>query len=220
MLLRRWNYTLDPLNRVVGQCRQGSILSMDAGITITVFSLRSIFKTSAETERAHSLYAETILAARRPLFFNAGGVPDTAEGRFEMIALIAFLVLQRLKMIEGTNELSQKYFDIMFDDIDSNLRELGVGDISVGKKVKKLAESFYGRIKAYEGSLEADDNELLTAALMRNVYRNTDVAHETAAKLSVYVRDEVSHLNELEDQVFLDGKISFIDPSQAFGVTS
>lgn len=193
---------------------------MYAGIIKAVFSLRSIFKTSAETERAHTLYAETILAARRSLFFNEGYVPDTAEGRFEMIALTAFLVLQRLKKIEGTNELSQKYFDIMFDDIDSNLRELGVGDLAVGKKVKKLAESFYGRIKAYEGGLETDDNKLLTAALLRNVYRKTNVTPEVAEKLSVYVRDEASHLNSQEDQAFLGGKISFIDPSQAFGVTS
>lgn len=185
-----------------------------------MFSLRSIFKNSAETELAHTLYAETILAARRPLFFNAGGVPDTAEGRFEMIALIAFLVLQRLKKIEGTNELSQKYFDVMFNDLDSNLRELGVGDLSVGKKIKKLAESFYGRIKAYESGLEADDNVTLTASLMRNVYRHTDVSPEIGAKLSVYVHDEATNLNDQSDQAFLDGKINFTDPSKAFGVVS
>lgn len=193
---------------------------MGAGIARAVFSFRSIFTNSAETELAHTLYAETILAARRPMFFNAGDVPDTAEGRFEMIALTAFLVLHRLKKIEGTNELSQKYFDVMFDDLDSNLRELGVGDISVGKKIKKLAESFYGRIKAYEGGLEADGNDILTAALIRNVYRYTDVPPETAAMLSVYVRNEAANLDDQSDQAFLDGNIKFTEPSKAFGASS
>jgi len=193
---------------------------MDAGILRTVFSFRSIFKNSDETELAHTLYAETILAARRPLFFNEGCVPDTAEGRFEMIALIAFLVLQRLKKIDGTNDLSQKYFDVMFTDIDSNLRELGVGDLSVGKKVKKLAESFYGRIKAYEAGLDADSNDQLTAALMRNIYRNTDVSPDIGAKLATYVRGEAEHLSHLEDKAFLDGTITFSDPTPAFGAKS
>jgi len=193
---------------------------MDAGIFSAVFSFSSIFKNSDETELAHTLYAETILAARRPLFFNAGGVPDTTEGRFEMIALTAFLVLQRLKKIDGTNDLSQKYFDVMFSDIDSNLREMGVGDLSVGKKVKKLAESFYGRIKAYEAGLEADNNDQLTAALMRNVYRNTDVTQETGAKLATYVRHEAEHLARLDDKNFLDGTITFADPGPAFGANS
>ncbi len=190
---------------------------MDAGITNIVFSLRSILKPNAETELARALYAETILAARRTVFFNEGGVPDTPEGRFEMVALTAFLVLQRLKQIEGAQSLSQKYFDVMFDDIDSNLRELGVGDLSVGKKVKKLAESFYGRIKAYESGLNATGNEILCAALTRNVFRHTETAPEIVAKMAAYMRDEAEALSEQDDKSIQQGTISFTGPQMGKG---
>ena len=95
--------------------------------------------------------------ARKPDFYRTAGVPDTVQGRFEMIALHMFLVLHRLKQEGGTGtDLAQNLFDLMFQDMDRNLRELGTGDLAVGKRIKTLAKELYGRIAAYEKGLNAD----------------------------------------------------------------
>ncbi|WNJ98577.1 ubiquinol-cytochrome C chaperone family protein [Thalassospiraceae bacterium LMO-JJ14] len=174
-----------------------------------MFSLRSLFGTNPDTETARALYAETIVAARRPEFYTAMDVPDTPEGRFEILALMAFLVLRRLKNEADARKISQAFFDVMFDDIDSNLRELGVGDISVGKKVKKLAESFYGRIKAYEEALADDDDARLCQTLARHPYRKTHPAERHIARLAKHVRAEDRHLAEQDVADLLSARIGF-----------
>ena len=106
-------------------------------------------------------------------------------------------------------------FDIMFEDIDSNLRELGVGDISVGKKVKRLAESFYGRIKAYEEALAANDNNELCRTLARHPYRNMEPAELNLERLARQIRDEDAHLAAQDMAALLSGKITFCSIQQA-----
>lgn len=174
-----------------------------------MFSLKSLFKSNPDTDTARILYGETIHAARRHDFFSAMGVPDTPEGRFEILSLMAFLVLRRLKTEPEAKDVSQAFFDVMFDDIDANLRELGVGDISVGKKVKKLAESFYGRIKAYEEALAVEGNDQLCHALTRYPYRNTDPVHGNITRLAAHVRTEDAHLAAQGTEDLLSAKISF-----------
>ncbi|MEX0693170.1 MAG: ubiquinol-cytochrome C chaperone family protein [Rhodospirillales bacterium] len=181
-----------------------------------MFSLRALFRAKPGVEIARTLYSETILAARRPRFFTDCGVPDTPEGRFEMLALSAFLVLNRLKTIPQSNDLSQAYFDVMFDDIDSNLRELGVGDISVGKKVKKLAQSFYGRIKAYETGLDDPGNGKLMDALERNLLRGTGADQDTIRAMCAYVRAEQAFLAGQDAGQLSAGSIQFIDLNSVF----
>ena len=90
-----------------------------------MFKIRNPFKTRKELDIAHTLYTNTVIAARDPHFFTAWQVPDTPEGRFEILALTAFLVLKRLKVDQANKDIAQAYFDIMFEDIDANLRELG-----------------------------------------------------------------------------------------------
>ncbi|MDP4796389.1 MAG: ubiquinol-cytochrome C chaperone [Rhodospirillales bacterium] len=181
-----------------------------------MFSLRSLFKTKPNVEIAQALYGTTILAARRPFFFTECGVPDTPEGRFEMLALSAFLVLNRMKNFADMAELSQTYFDVMFDDIDSNLRELGVGDISVGKKVKKLAQSFYGRIKAYEAGLHDESDGALSMAIERDLLRGTSPERANIEKLVKYVRAEHDFLSRQDADSLAAGRISFVDLSDVF----
>ena len=107
--------------------------------------------------------------ARQPVFFTEYGVPDTLDGRFELICLHAFLYLHRLKAERRTaSRLCQGFFDTMFADFDRSLREMGTGDLSVGKQVKRMAQAFYGRIRAYEEGL-AGDEAALPAALARNL---------------------------------------------------
>ena len=125
--------------------------------------------------------------------------------------MTAFLTLRRLKSIDGAESLAQTYFDLMFDDIDANLRELGVGDISVGKKVKKLASGFYGRIKAYDHALdEVDGDSALAEALRRFPFRGIDVGDQTLNAVIAHVRAENAHLTAQADDAFIDGTATFL----------
>ena len=140
--------------------------------TIAIWTRTVVAKLTrrrAEKDVAGRLYGDVVRQARRPEFFTNCGVPDTAQGRFAMIALHAFLVLHRLKRDRGSGvALAQGVFDAMFTDMDRNLREMGTGDLGVGPRVKALAQSFYGRISAYGAGLEGDD-DVLSGALKRNL---------------------------------------------------
>ena len=174
-----------------------------------MFSLKSLFGHPPETGPARALYAATIHAARRPEMFTDMALPDTPEGRFEALALMAFLVLKRLKSEPTAKRISQAYFDVMFDDVDSNLRELGVGDMSVGKKVKKLAESFYGRIRTYDAALAAPDDGLLIEALRRYPYRGAEPTAAHVERLARQVRRDDAALAAQPADKLLAGDIAF-----------
>ncbi len=174
-----------------------------------MLNLKKLFKPNAEWNAAHALYAASVLAGRDPVFFGVWGVPDSAEGRFEALSMVAFLALRRLKQPPLPSSLGQAYFDIMFDDIDSNLREMGVGDIAVGKKVKKLAESFYGRIKAYDTGLDAKDDAALTMTLGKFLFRGVSPSAETLGAACAYMRAQSQHLADQHDAQLSTGTISF-----------
>lgn len=125
-----------------------------------------------EREAAFRLYGEIVKQARRPVFFTGLGIPDSPEGRFETVALHAALVMRRLKA-EGAagRTLAQALFDVMFMDVDVNLREIGVGDLSVGKYVKRFARQFYARIAALESALATGERTALEGFLAGNVWR-------------------------------------------------
>jgi cytochrome b pre-mRNA-processing protein 3 len=114
---------------------------------------------------AARIHAAIVARAREPVFFATFGVKDTLDGRFDLVTLHAWLVLDRLKQ---DAPLSQAVVDAIFSGFDEALRELGAGDIGIGKRVKKLANAFYGRLKAYDA---AKDEGAMAAALIRNVYR-------------------------------------------------
>lgn len=121
-----------------------------------------------------ALYDAIVAAARQPRFFADWGVPDTVDGRFDVIVLHLFLVLDRLKGEPA--ETRQKLIDYFFSDMDNSLREMGVGDVSVGKKVRIMAEAFYGRLTAYSAAL-MEDEIALAASLKRNVYAGEKNTH-------------------------------------------
>ena len=114
--------------------------------------------------KAAKLYAAVVERAREPVFFAIFGVKDTLDGRFDLIVLHVWLVLDRLK----GGPLSQAFVDRVFVGFDEALRELGAGDIGIGKRVKKFADAFYGRMQAYG---EATNEASMEAALIRNLYR-------------------------------------------------
>jgi cytochrome b pre-mRNA-processing protein 3 len=148
------------------------------------------FRPSAIEADAHRLYGRLVEQARAPGFYGAGGVPDSLDGRYEMVVLHVFLALRRLKR-EGAaaGARAQALFDAMFADMDRSLREIGVGDLSVGKRVKEMARGLYGRIAAYEAGLERPDDDALEQALKRNVYGTVATpAAPAPARLARYVR--------------------------------
>ncbi len=126
----------------------------------------------ARRRAAHRLYCALVNQARTPRFFAELGVPDTPEGRFEMIGLHAALLLRRLRAEGAAGQaLGQALFDLMFADLDASLRELGVGDLSVGRHVKRYAGYFYARLGALDEALAAGDPAGLRPMLAANVYR-------------------------------------------------
>lgn len=139
-------------------------------------------------EIATNLYLATVAQARDPVFYEKMGVPDTIDGRFEMITLHTCLVMRRLKDLgsDGSN-LSQAYFDAMFHDMDRNLRELGVSDMAVGKRMKKMMQGFYGRVAAYDLGLADEDHKDLRAAIARNVYGTVDPQQNWISAMVIYV---------------------------------
>ena len=115
----------------------------------------------AHAEAAHRLYDEVVKQARTPLLYSELGVPDTPEGRFEMVALHAALLIRRLRAAGGPGRaLGQALFDLMFADMDASMRELGVGDLGVGKQVQRLAGQFYARLAALDDAFGKGDMTL------------------------------------------------------------
>ena len=118
------------------------------------------------------LYGAAVAAARAPLFYEVLGVPDTLDGRFDLVGVHVALLIRALRRLPAPGPvLAQAVFDAMFSDMDVNLREMGVGDLSVGKRVRAMWEAFHGRAAAYEAALDAGDRPGLAAALERNVWR-------------------------------------------------
>jgi cytochrome b pre-mRNA-processing protein 3 len=139
----------------------------------------------AETDAARLLAAVTA-ASRRPDLFGENRVPDTLEGRFEMLALHAALALRRLRTARAAPALGQAFVDQVFSQLDAGLREDGVGDLSVAKRMRVLAGAFYGRVRAYDAAWEAPT--ALAAALARNVAAPPFAASLAAHALALAAR--------------------------------
>jgi cytochrome b pre-mRNA-processing protein 3 len=171
--------------------------------------LASLFRRNRFRPQAFATYASIVEHARAPDFFLRLDVPDTLDGRFEMIALHMFLVLNRLKAEhDETAEFAQTLFDAMFADLDRGLREMGATDMGVGKRVKEMAKGFYGRIAAYEKGLEGDD-ETLSEALKRNLYGTVQPRPEAIATLGRYMRAQARALARQPVEAFFDDHIKF-----------
>ncbi|MBI1985372.1 MAG: ubiquinol-cytochrome C chaperone family protein [Rhodospirillales bacterium] len=164
---------------------------------------------------ARGLYLSLVAQARQPGFYLQCGVPDTVDGRFDMILLHAFLVLRRLKRDHSrTADLAQALFDLMFADMDRNLREMGVGDLAVGRRVKAMAAAFYGRIAAYEAGLDAGD-ATLAEALKRNLYRKANPDAAAIDAVAAYLRREALALDGQPLAGLMAGAVTFGPPPAA-----
>ena len=175
-------------------------------------------------EAAALAYGRVVEQARQPVFFAGYGVPDTLDGRFELICLHAFLYLYRLKADRPQSAaLSQAFFDAMFADLDRALREMGTGDLSVGKHVKRMARGFYGRIRSYQDGVDSADS-VLAAALKRNLFGTVHGSAPQIAGMAEYVHASVGELARQPAAELLSGRVRFPvpeigKPSGAFAVS-
>ncbi len=159
---------------------------------------------------AEALYHTAVAQARQPAFYRALGVPDTWQGRFEMVALHTWLLLRRLKA-GGPGEpaeLAQAVFDAMFRDMDANLRELGTSDIGMGRRIRRLAESFYGRMAAYDDGLDTAETTL-AEALARNIHG--DDPGPAARALADYVARTTAALDAQPLDALIKGDVHFTE---------
>jgi len=154
---------------------------------------QSLFRQRGPKIVGRQLYDSVVERARQPLFYTDFAVSDSIEGRFELYSLHVILLLHRLKgQGPQATDTAQALFDTFISQLDHALREIGVGDLSVAKKMRKLGEAFYGRAKAYETILAAPDMEGLPALIERTLYAEVDrPATET---LVSYVQRSVAAL--------------------------
>jgi cytochrome b pre-mRNA-processing protein 3 len=156
-------------------------------------------------------YQALTSAARMPDFYERLNVPDTVMGRFEMLSVVMILFFRRTRASETSGqEIAQEIVDAFFEDIDYSIRELGVGDNSVPKRMKKLAGMFYGRLDSYARALESGDIDALEAALRRNIHpENADQALSMRQLADYMVRAE-NALNTVPESVLAQGEASLV----------
>jgi cytochrome b pre-mRNA-processing protein 3 len=172
-----------------------------------------LFSRSPRSDSIAALYGAIVAQARSPAFYRIYGVPDTVNGRFEMIVLHAVLVLARLDAEgEKTRALGQAVFDCFCGDMDANLREMGVGDIAVPRRMKAIGEAFYGRQRAYEAAMNDAASEPLAEALARNVYAAEPGKAPSAVQLAAYAQNAAGRLAALDRSALLAGRTDFPDP--------
>ena len=156
-----------------------------------------------------AIYGMIVTQARDPSFYRELGVPDTVNGRFDLLVLHLWMVLRRLRSIEGSAPLPQALFDRFCEDMDGNLREMGVGDLTVPKKMHAFGEAFYGRSAAYDAAL-ASGGEALAKALCKNVLSGKGM--ENAVRLATYVDVAILRLDQLEEATLAAARWTFPGP--------
>ena len=183
-------------------------------------NLRNFFAFAERSEQAMNLPAEILYQkclshSRNPALFEKGGVEDTLDGRFDSLCLSVGCVMHRLALVSDTHkqtakDVSQQIFDIFCADMDLTLREMGVGDLGVSKRVKVMSEAFVGRLSAYREALTQNDAGALEQALLRNLYRSeTPSASDLkqAQMLAQKLTEFITKLSRLEDEALLTAKI-------------
>lgn len=159
---------------------------------------------------ADRLNAAIVSAARAPVLYTEYGVADSLEGRFEMIVLHAALLFRRMAGLDGAQERMQAVFDRIFADVDRALREIGVGDLAVPRRVRRMAEGFYGRAQAYRAALDAQSRADLVDALQRNVFPH---GGGDAVRLARYTEASAAALAAQDAAALLAGTMRLPDPA-------
>jgi cytochrome b pre-mRNA-processing protein 3 len=181
--------------------------------------LSAFFGLARRSRHEHAgfrLYTAAVAAAREPALYQSLGVADTLDGRFDLVCLHAYLLVRRLQReAEPGPALAQAVFDAMFSDMDVSLREMGVGDLSVGRRVRAMWEAFNGRAHAYDAALVAGDSAALEAALVRNVWRGAPPPAGCATELARLVTAQAAFLDGQDFAALAAGEARFLPAAEA-----
>ena len=173
--------------------------------------LKRLFGRSRFDDVSHDLYDAIVAQARQPAFYTHFAVPDSVDGRFDLVVLHAILTMRRLRRCGAEGEARvQKLFDLMFADFDRALREMGVGDLRVGKRIKQMAGAFYGRASTYGAALDGAETGDLGDALRRNLYGTADPVATILEAMAGHVLSQDRHLTGLPDEDILAGRLNFL----------
>ena len=174
---------------------------------------RRLFRRERENPISSVLYGAIVAQARDPALYRDLGIADTADGRFESVVLHLVVVLRRLRRGDASmREVGQTVFDTFCQDMDRSLREMGVGDLGVGKRMRKIGEVYYGRSEVYNSGLEDGDRSELTEALRRNVPAAEGGPGLAADRLAAYISATDAALAGMSDKAILCGELPRIEP--------
>lgn len=179
-----------------------------------------LFRRSARPDTISALYGMIVAQARLSCFYRDYTVADTVSGRFDLIVLHLALVLDRLAQDPALRTLGQGVFDRFCQDMDHNLREMGVGDLTVPKELRRMGEAFYGRQMAYLAALALpDDGRVLVETVGRNIYGGSASAQAAAARLAAYIRLTVHDLKGQDPASLAAGELRLPDPAAILATT-
>lgn len=181
----------------------------------TRFILFRLFRRPSNRAVIDRLHGEIMAGARQPVFFLDYGVADTVEGRFELLCLLATTALRRIEKLPPPGpEIAQELTDAVFAHFDVALREIGVGDLTVPKKLKKMAQGWLGRGAAYRAALEACDEVALAKVIARNVYGDERREGDAPARrLARYGLAQERAFAGLAIEDVIRGPMKFVDPT-------
>jgi cytochrome b pre-mRNA-processing protein 3 len=205
---RRLPRGAEPVNQLADGCNRADPAPHCSDL---LHMLRKFFpKRRAEERRiADSLYGQIVAAARQPFHYSVAEAPDTPLGRYEMLSLHVFLFLHRVRGEAGRMaDVAQELTDMFFLEVEHSLREFGIGDMGVPKRMKKLAKMFYGRVGSYGDALDANDRAALEAALARNIRPGVE-NWQGAVPLADYAMRSRDALAAVPVSEFLEGRIAF-----------
>lgn len=168
----------------------------------------SLFRKNTATPAVYAVYNSIVAQSRQPVFYAEWGVPDTVTGRFDMISLHMALLFRRLRNgTDSDKNFSQAVFDLFFKDMDRSLREMGVGDLGVPKKIQKMGNIFFGLLAAMNEALDRKDNDALAAMIARNLFDGKD--SENVRRLTDYIVARDAALAMQSNRSITDGTVNF-----------
>ena len=170
------------------------------------------FRPNSSDRSIRDLYGAIVAQARCPTFYCDYGVPDTVQGRFDLIVVHLVLLIGRLGQDgDGGRGIGQRLFDVFCRDLDANLREMGVGDLAVPKRMRRFGEAFYGRQAAYLAAFAAADAQALEKALQRNIFAGAEISRG-ALRLAGYMRAARHQIEGQDERALLRGEVGFPRP--------
>ncbi len=173
--------------------------------------LSRLFGTDPQRKQAENLLEAITAEARRPVFYAELGVPDTLDGRFDMMALVAMLVFREMQK-KGAGDLAQRTTDHMFMAFDDAIRSLGVGDNGIPRRVKAMGKAYLGRAIAYDQALSSGDAGALRDAIARNIYRGDPPADTALERVTAWVRASAAALDTRSRAQLQAGQFALTGP--------